>query len=234
MACARYRDRITDAALAADDVARADAELDAHLAACPACRKEFETQKQLSEAILNGIEAGLNAEPSPEFPARVRARLVEEQIWARPWFSGWVPIAAGALAVIALAGFVARRGLHPPGPRDEVRVTPGLEKQRTAEVTPRQGGGSGNVHSRPSRQVADRGGPRAVRAAAASEPEVLVPPGQHEAVLRFYRVVWDGRADAASLLAVPAPLRPAELKIAPLEVASLDSRNRSSERNDRP
>jgi len=56
----------------------------------------------------------------------------------------------------------------------------------------------------------------------AVEAEVLVPPGQQEAILQLYEAVWSGRADAASLLAERGSLELVALKIAPLEVAALD------------
>ena len=68
-----------------------------------------------------------------------------------------------------------------------------------------------------------------VRAARIRESEVIVPPGQREAVLRFYAAVWSGRAEVSALLEKAEPLEIAALKITPLAVPALPSGSQQPE-----
>ena len=76
----------------------------------------------------------------------------------------------------------------------------------------------------PSRLAASRSRP--ARAGRHAEPEVLVPPGTEEALLRFVALVHERNEIPAALLAAgePSPdlAEPAEIEIKPLEIAPLD------------
>ena len=52
--------------------------------------------------------------------------------------------------------------------------------------------------------------------------EVIVPPGQREAVLRLVNALRTGRVDAASLIRTSQPGEVAPLAITPLEVKPLN------------
>ena len=244
MFCQRYKESLSEAAvtLPAGELEPGDAavpalsaELRAHLADCPACRAQFDAQRALMGAIDRGIQVSLAAEPSPEFAARVRRRLEEERLPSQPWFSGWVPAAAGALAVLALvAVWLARREPVGLGTNDSARnVQSQPNAVNNAGVPPE----SYTAQSLPPQSIGKsattRGAvpaPQDVRPAVAkAEPEVLVPPGQREAILRLYAALQSGRTNAASLLAEAGSLQPAELKIPPLEVARLDLEPQSPE-----
>ena len=58
---------------------------------------------------------------------------------------------------------------------------------------------------------------------------MIVPPGQREAVLRFYAAVWSGRAEISALQEKTGPLEIAELKIPPLEVPELPAGSQQPE-----
>ncbi|HWQ03294.1 MAG TPA: hypothetical protein VNL38_02335, partial [Candidatus Nitrosotenuis sp.] len=72
MSCAEYKDRLLDFAL---DAAREDAALLAHLKSCAACREELEAQRRIASAMDRALAEEVAAEPSPEFPARVRRQI---------------------------------------------------------------------------------------------------------------------------------------------------------------
>ncbi len=228
MDCERYKGNLSAAALGEPEP-RHEAEFAAHLAVCAACRAALDDEQGLLEAIDRGVAASVAAEPTAEFAARLRRRLDQERLPTRSWFAGWVPVAAGALAILALVAlWLARRppilpGTEPPRTAGRQQGPPSEEPARAGK-TPR-----GGRSAPPFEQAATPGGKgsafRGKRAAAArmAVPEVLVPPGQREAVLQFYNAVGSGRVDSASLLAPPPPLEPAKLKIVPLEVAKLDS-----------
>jgi hypothetical protein len=78
----------------------------------------------------------------------------------------------------------------------------------------------------PPRVVAYKAGPEGVLSAAAIKtpaqgPEVIVPAGQREAVLRLVKALQSGRVDAASLMQPAQTGDYALLKIAPIEVKPL-------------
>jgi anti-sigma factor RsiW len=102
-------------------------ELRDHVAACPACRQELAELR----ATMNALDAWQAPEPTPYFDAKLFARLRDEQqappagfferLRARLLYSSNLhmrPVAAGALAVILIAGgsFAGFR-LHQPPPQ---------------------------------------------------------------------------------------------------------------------
>ncbi len=229
MACERYKVSLVDAALGALEPAL-EAELRAHLEHCAACCAAFDAERRLVAAIDRGVAASVAAEPSPELAVRVCQRIEAERVPARPWFAGswmehWVPAAAGALAVLALVTvWLARR--EPPRP-GALEWTNNVQSQHHSQSGARVPDESVRQRVLPLRPVGPAAGsrrPHVVRKVVveAAEAEVLVPPGQREAILQLYEAVWSGRADAALLLAERGPLEPVALKIAPLEVAALD------------
>lgn len=223
MICERFKTRLADFALGADD-----SEFRAHLDGCASCRAELDAQRALLASIDRGVASLVKEEPSGNFAAHVRRRIAESAAAPRPWFAGWLPVTAAALALLVLVTFwMIRRENAPP--------------ERVSEAPPAQ-------KSRPPRepQLAEKaplvpappraGGPRTIRpprepqSAANREPKVLVPRGEMAAVLRLFNANWSGKADGASLTAqVPPmsehlkPLTIAELKIPALEVVPLES-----------
>ena len=220
MDCRRFSEKLADAALEPGDVL--DAGLAAHLTTCAVCRLELEAQRRLAQAMDIGLTASVSANPSPAFAAAVRARLAEESAPRASWYSGWVPVTAGALAVVVLmAAWFARR--------EELRRTPGSDQAMINNTVQKLAGGAdgGGVapiaHTKSQREInpARPRGTRTLQSRQPREPEVIVPAGQREAVLRFYAAVWSGRAEVSAVLGRHGPIEIAELKITPLEVPKL-------------
>jgi hypothetical protein len=223
MNCERFKTRMTDFALGADD-----AELRAHLDACPSCRAELGAQRALLASIDRGLASMVAAKPAGDFAAQVRRRIAQEGVSPRPWFSGWLPVTAAA--ALALVVFVAVLTIgRPPRPPQSVRVTqpaPIAPAGTSREAAPPEA-----ARPEPPRTVAfGRRPPRELQSATNREPEVLVPRGQMDAVMQLYNSVWSGKADGTSLTAQAAPmsenLKPltiAELKIPTLEIVPLES-----------
>jgi len=230
MACARYKDWLSDAALGALDPAR-DAELRAHVAECAACRAALEAERALFAAIDAGLEAGVAPEPSPEFAARVRMRVAEEPPPRPGWLTGWLPATAAALAVLVL--LVVWYFPHGAQQRSPAVAPPAVAKQLPplpAEPT-HVGSVPGSRRTAVERQVAAAalaGGP----AVAKNEPEVLVPPGQWLAVSRLYRSVQQGRVNPESLLRPLPEVLPAieDLKVQELKIPAIEINGHSGSR----
>ncbi len=233
MACQRYKESVVEAALGAI-LPRQQAELDAHLTGCSDCRAALERQRRLLTAIDAGLAAQFAGEPSPEFAARVRQRVDQEQAPANA-LQGWIAVAAGALALLALVAVWFGRPSATKGPTSGsahgIQIAPSQGRQasvaQTAPTAEQTAPSGGQV---PAHGAARRG-PRLTRQLAASSavPEVLVPAGQQEAVLRLYAALQSGRVDAALLLAPHAPLATAELYIPPLELDELEWQSKLDE-----
>ena len=153
-----------------------------------------DAREELS-GIDRALARALDVDASPDFEARVRRRIADEPMRV-PFWRGWrlaVPLAAAA-ALVAAAGVAM---LSTPG-----QSTPRLLAARTitmGETMPAIGDpvrvdGSGLSMPRVSRRTP----PAPAAARANAEPEVLVPPGQEEALRRF----------VAGLRAEPGTARP--------------------------
>jgi anti-sigma factor RsiW len=100
-------------AAAADDALEPArrAHLDAHVGACPACRAALVDQRMV-RTVLSSMPASA---PSPNFLARVNARIDEASGWFgltdfRVWTLRLVP-AAAALALVGFLGLPAALGI---------------------------------------------------------------------------------------------------------------------------
>lgn len=223
MACERYKDWVTHAALDALPAGR-EAEWRGHLETCPGCRAALERERRLLRAIDRGLAASVDTEPSPEFAARVRQRIAAEPAGWSLWLPRWLPSAAGAIAVLALLGvWFAIRAPRPPLGVLDTREALVIAREPVPRPAPERTAGP----VRPSEPQS----PRAGRGDDRPEPEVLVPPGQWEAMMQLYNAAQQGRVDAGALFYRRALLEqvaaelvpPAELKVKPLEVIPLDA-----------
>jgi len=176
-----------------------------------------------------GIRDTVAAEPSPEFAARVLRRVQQERASAQSWSAGWFPAMAGALAVLVLSAvWLVRHELPHSTTSPSARNAPIEQRSRAAETT--QAAISQAEPVRPATHVRGRESVRPATAEA-NQPEVLVPRGEEAAVLRLYAAVWSGRVDVASLVAESPPLKPAEIRVAPLAVTPLGAATKAGERD---
>ena len=239
MACEEFRDSLNDLA-ASGPAAPA---LEAHLAACDACRVELEGLRRVLAIANAELGSLLSAAPSPEFAARIRTAVSEAPVapsW-RPAF--WLPFAAVAAALLVAVGLFALRN------QQSRSTTVAVETQRAADsvekptptgerapvvapaapvLTPPAAVASASsaapaIRPAPVRTAASSARPDTSRAPAV-EPEVLVPPGEAEALLRFAASVRQRRVAPGSLLVadLSAPLDESSyVQIRPLEIVPL-------------
>ena len=215
MACEKYTDWLTEAALGALTPGR-EAELRLHAAACSDCHSEWEALRSLVAAVDRGVGAMVAGQPSPQFAARLRARIAEEREPVAWPLLTWPRFALATLAAAAvlIAVFLVR-------PQEWARrqtPTPATTAVRIAEPLP-----SGKVAA-PERNLETtfveprRSAARANIQAAAFSMEVLVPKGQIAAALVLSAGVSVGKIDGAQLV------RLAERSAEPLELKTLDIR----------
>ena len=235
MACERYRDALTDVAAGEP----ATVAVEGHLASCEACRAELLALRR-ALAVADAEMAGLSsAEPAPGLAARIRQAAAEPSPeWRFGWL--WPAVAAAATLLVALA-VVLGRGT---GPTPEPRVaTDAAHSQPTGEAPVAELLGEETAPARerafteaslgkePTRQIVAQGDPRFTRVRAREdgppEPEVLVPPGEGEALLRFVALVHRQRLAPTQLAAAGQPsadlAQLAPIDIPPLEIVPLDT-----------
>jgi len=98
--CSQLRDQLEDVALGG----AATPELSRHLAECAACAAELERQRVLARRIDGAVYAVVRAEPPPQLPAGVAARLTAgrrpgARHARRPWYAALALAATCALIV---------------------------------------------------------------------------------------------------------------------------------------
>lgn len=247
MACERFEKRLIEEAVAPGG----DPTLAEHLAECADCRAELASQRALQERITMGVADMVAEGPSPALLMRVRAQIAAESATRR---FAWLQWGAVGVAATALAGFALWYAVRP-----SIRqVTPELNTAKTSQGTgtPQVAGpvqvavqqplhkSADQLHTQATvKHVAHKSGtptlvikpaPAAVAlTATASHGEVLVAPGQREAVLRLVNALRSGRVDAASLVRPPQPGNFAPLEIAPIEVKPLVGANDKDGGNDK-
>jgi Putative zinc-finger len=239
--CKKYVDWMTDAALG-ELAPERERDLMAHIAGCEGCRKAYEQARQFAVMVDRAVQSLVAGEPSPQFAARLRSEIADERRAPRfAWFA-WKP-AAAALAVAAVIAlfFVFRapeyrnparrttksgRDMASVGtaasPANPVTNLPAgspanLRAHRSLSArVPTGGGGPGEVSV--ARLVPRRHAAR--RANSPAEPEVIVPPGQLEAIMKLVAEIRSGRLDGKQLIAaqkeLSKPLQIDSIQIPPL------------------
>jgi hypothetical protein len=222
--CEKYGDWMRDAALGAL-AQRRERELLAHVGECDACREAYELGCELVALVDHGVESLVAGEPSPHFDSRLRARIAEEPSAARSaWFT-WRP-AAAALALAALIAAVVffRGSPQQANPRPTSAL---IRPESTAKASPSAlNEPSPRSHASAERPMVAASGDShrqlvAGHAPPRHEPEVIVPPGQLEAIMQLAAEIRFGRIDGEQLVAADAQIKK-PLDIAPIEIAPLE------------
>jgi Putative zinc-finger len=221
----QMRERINDFALGELNP-KSELELLAHVAECEACREAYGHAEAARSLVDRGVETLVAGEPSPQFTARLRARIAAEPAptrWNWDAWRIWEPVtqrrlsyAAGAVVLATILAVLLiglpRRHVFAPSVAEVTSTTSALPS--TATAFPKA---PTNPDSRKeftsSRSVPS---PKIRR-----EPEVLVPKGELLAVVRFYEEVHSTSVDSEQLYAAQEkPQKPLELK--PIEITPLE------------
>jgi hypothetical protein len=223
MRCERYEQDLTVGAAGGTITS----DLEAHLEGCVACREWLAEKRALLESVDRVLMADLDVEPSPALRHRVMSRVAQAERERRRI----VPRAAAAalaagLIIVLLAGAWARRPSATPLESSAATIAPGVpaggaEKPETPEAeTPSIPSTPRPLVARTSHSVRRGVPPATARDALVREPEVLVLPGQEEALRRFVAGLRDGSTPAPPLLlsgaSVESLIAPAPLIEIPL------------------
>ncbi len=180
-------------------------DLEAHLEGCGACRERLAEKQALLGRIDQVLTSQLDVEPSPALRRRVIARVAQAHGQRRrraPWAAA-AALAAGLAMALLAAGLVR----HSPETSSERATASGPN-------VPAGGAKSEGVAPVPSvpttgaaltpHVVHRRSPPAAAPPAAAPEPEVLVPPGQEDALRRFASSLREDSGNPRPLLRATA------------------------------
>ena len=219
-----------------------DRGVQAHLAAAPSPEFAARARMRLAEEAARPSKYGLNA------GSRLGTWLAP-RFWPRFGLATSVPAAAAALLAFAvLTVWLARRpASHRPTSPQAVAQKDSAPRAQLPAVASQVSGHQaqprlatrtvGASEAQPSndtrRQLRGlRRPPRRVDSSiGGSLPEVIVDKNEQESLAKLYESINSGRVDVASLAAVPpgferqpdGSLVPVPLKIAPLDIAKLDS-----------
>jgi hypothetical protein len=158
-----------------------------------------EDERRLMETIEADLDRLLAVEPSPEFAARVRARISaadRDGGWSFPW-----ALAAAAVLTI-VTGILFATLRDAPGRIDSAAITTGHDVALPAPTVPSPVVAVGPPPG--ARSVRAR--PTPARVARAVEPEVLVPPEFRLAIGRVLQMARAGTLDQRAFSPpTPAP-----------------------------
>jgi hypothetical protein len=238
MPCEHYKDALIETAATG---ARPQGELQAHLASCASCREAFAQEQSLFAAIDSGLNAAANAEVPPSLLPRVRARLDETVVTPRLRWLQPLVFASASVALAFVIFLMARP--HRTAPEDVAKQDPVVVPATTRPATmtnpeniSSEGTQFGAIHVNHSHASRNS---TIVHSAASSNPEVLVPPDEREALARFVAKLNE-RSDLATALLARAPekkdalivverLQIGALEIKPLEGAGAETSNGADE-----
>jgi hypothetical protein len=186
----------------------------------------------MSDAALEReIEAALDVDPSPEFLARVRARVATEVVSA-PWHIRWDFITAGVALASVLAfvmffradqerlGGEAEQG----GPAAILRSEAPVVAIPPATVDPPAASPATAVPTRTVPESAIADGTRASARDSIPVPEVVIAPEETAGLRSFMALVSDGRFDSSMLgeqQDATAPDQADEIVIEPIAIEPL-------------
>jgi hypothetical protein len=232
MACERYEDALKQLAAGAAPTVepprlgapRVEPELESHLAGCARCREELDTLRRTLALVDSELRQLVAADPSPELAVRIRRAAAQAPVGRRPaWL--WPALAAAAVLLLAFVLLTPRETPPSAVATIESRVpaiptTP--EPPRGIPFAPEgpRVGAARPVPRDHARAAESR------RPVAPSEPEIIVPRGEAEALLRLVARLDRDKLAPPVLASVDRPSPElAELRsidITPLEIVPLD------------
>ena len=214
MPCEQYKAALAEAAASGSELQET---LRAHLAGCERCRASFGEEQRLFAAIDNSLRATANAEAPVSLLPRVRARLEEHVVPERNWVPAWMIIAAtAALIVLTIAYQNKRRDAVSSYPQKSIvsqNVSPAVVP--AAQTDAPSGTDSQQGHSKRSRLAT------LDVSASVQQVSVLLPAGQKESLDGLLTSLQRGQVKGEVLLKQDRNLLLEDLRIFPLDVASI-------------
>lgn len=219
MRCDDYDGDLIDCAAGA----AASSGLEAHLGDCLACRQRLATQHELLAAFDRSLRTRLATEPSPAVLERVASGLATPQATTFSSRRGMAAFAACLATAVVVGGILSR-----PSPVAAPVVTAATEPApkvarrvgAPSEMSPSEVATAVLVMPRRAPHATSR--PARVLSEVRREPEVLVPPGQEEALRQFVISLRNDPRGSRPLLRAAASVEDAVEAPPPLDIPPLD------------
>jgi hypothetical protein len=225
--CRKYGEWMTDAALGAL-APKKEHELLAHTGECEACLEAYQHAREVAAFVDRGVQSFVSDEPSPQFAVGLRARIAQERSRARFVWLSWKPVATTVAVLAMLTVLVVRHERRPHSQPLALNVASHASSSMSspsavvspAKEAPLRSGRRERSQDQ-SRLLASASvrRERPIRTRATSQPEVLVPPGQLDAIIRLAKATQSGQINGKALLALQDKAS-APLEIRPLEIPS--------------
>jgi hypothetical protein len=220
MTCEKYEEALIEMAATGEMLEDEFAE---HIERCGRCQAALLRERELFEAIDQGLREELNDTPGAGFLAGVRVQISKEPQRNSGWNGVWAWAGlAVALALIAMAH--PWRGLR-KGAAEGIRTATVIRVERQRQSANSERRASEGPHARDvARQSATIR--RVVQRVDRREPEVLVPPDEVKAFAQFVARVR-GRDERAEAVVHPMMLYKAGddgqelLEMHPVDIADL-------------
>lgn len=237
--CAQIRERMFDAA--SDSLPGGiRAALDAHIGGCAACAKEFREMQTLAQVINQDLRTRLAVEPSPQLIGNVRRQIIAEPhraTWSRQRSAERATAGlCTVLAILMLTVLSVHESTRPTHEHAAGTINaPSTTKPTVAPLNAAVETPATAEPRNPAVPFVRHASLRTPRGKAAG-PEVIVEPGQMQAILRLAAATESGQIDGAKLLidqknaAEPLTIKP--IVIAPLKIAALEDQTTPSGKDD--
>ncbi|HXN64739.1 MAG TPA: hypothetical protein VN862_05345 [Candidatus Acidoferrales bacterium] len=248
MACPEHEEKLNEAALLATSgardvsnaVARVDEILARHLAGCGSCRVTFDQRRAFLAEMDRGVTSLVSAQPSAALIPRVRQEIAAVSVsrdknrWQ--WTgAGIVVTAAAALAIFFVTRPNIRKQSRPisgalSNASQPLKASPKLAPENIMAHT--SNSVAAPTYGRTERRQRHVSLREAAKSILPPSPtfEIIVPPGQREAVLRFAQAMREYSIDEAQLIAASNEevTGPAPLALAPLSITLLNEPKEST------
>jgi len=221
MFCSTYNKSLTHA-VASGELSPAQRE---HLAACEPCRNAFAQEQSLFATIDSGLSIAANSEIPDTLIPRIRVALNGDPAPQRRSFSflvwGFASAVVTAGVVVGLIHSSSKQALVEPSRRAPVTVAQN-SAERTSLNPARTGGVSPLQHVKSVALAASNNSTREF-------PEVIVPPDEGAALLRYEEFLRKNQGGVVLVASVKSldlrpgiePLRIAEIELVDLKIPVL-------------
>jgi Putative zinc-finger len=234
MDCEQYQEALSAAALGAESGAEVQA-FRLHLEICEACRGELARRREFLASVDRQLVMHSEAVPSGDFNARLRRRIADESTQTPSPSVRWIPVFAGAVALIVLLTVLHFQKLRdtdnavaPPA-----HISAAVPAARPQAAVPPS---DNDTDAGPRPAIRRRTEARAtfalhevgVVSRSALPTEIRINPEESRSLVSFARAVSRGQVETASL--VPAPpeiaqsLETKALEFPPITFARLEPR----------
>jgi len=224
MPCEHYEQDLIEAAAAGGAL---PSEARKHVEGCARCSAALAEEQTLFAAIDAGLRHNSDTEPSPSFLAQVRLAAETEPVSGgkHRFALGWALLAAAALVVLGISltqGFRGERQLPIESTTARVAVVPAMrgEVSRESDTTTKNHSFTKKSY-RAGTDSSTNSRLQNASIARTRAPEVLVPAGQHDLLVRYLERLNATNSVAMITASLAHQVNVTDGEIPPIEISAL-------------